>query len=261
MSTKRIFIASLIVIGLLVGGAALFVGLSNGGGKAPQGADNSALAPAEEPEPTNQTEAIQDLINARPEIGSSEYMELFKDIKVPYVEGQSPEDVVYAFSVLRSELAELQFREIANMSFDDQVQWAVENDTETSEDTALGIIKQLNLSYYDIGYGNTLYGPDAVRSEYAEATLPTNQAIVVEMISYAIQKNLTTLSPSALVLTETGIRSSSETDIYTRPLGYNPELGATADDLNYGASMHLKVVKKSESETNWYFVNNADESF
>jgi len=258
-SLKNKLLATLAGVAVLAGGGAVGLKLINGGEAAPQGTETSAPISPVEQETVNQTEALQDRINARPEMGSSEYLELFKDIKVPYVEGQSPEDVVQAFIVLRFELINIQFSDAADMSLEEKTRWAIENDTETAEDTAMGIIEQLDLSYYASGVAYTLYGSDGSRSEFGKTTLPRNLEDAKEYIAYALQKNIQ-LDPSSVVLTDTSIISSGETDIYAETLGYYPGGGASAENPNYGASMHLQVVKKSDSETNWYLINNASDS-
>jgi hypothetical protein len=258
-SKKNRVIAAAVVAVLALGAGVVAWSAITSEDEGPQLPPESETSNASENVIENQTEALQDRINARPEMSSPEYMKLFDHIKVSYVEGQSPEEVVRASFVVRKQLTELMFSEVADMTTDERFQWALENDTASREDTAFGIMEQLDLDYYTPGYANTLYGPDAVRSEFAENTLNLFITTSKGIVSYAIQTN-TKLDPQKIFITNAGIFSHSETDIYARPTGYDPYTGASEDNPNVSSSIHLKAVKVSDSETNWYLVNNAADS-
>jgi hypothetical protein len=258
-SKKNKIIAAVAAATLALGAGAAGWKAITSGEEAPQTPPTSEINNPPEAVIENQTEALQDRINGRPEMSSTEYMELFDHIKIPYVEGQSPEEVVQASFVVRKQLTELMFSEVADMTTDERFQWALENDTASREDTAFGIMEQLDLDYYTPGYANTLYGPDAVRSEFAENTLNLFITTSKGIVSYAIQTN-TKLDPQEIFITNAGIFSHSETDIYARPIGYDPYVEGSKENLNVESSIHLKAVKVSDSETNWYLVNNASDT-
>lgn len=258
-SKKNRVIAAAVIAVLALGTGVVAWNAITSGDEGPQSPPESEISNPSENVIENQTEALQDRINARPKMSSSEYMELFEHIKVPYVEGQSPEEVVRASIVVRDQLTELMFSEVADITTDERFQWALENDTASREDTALGIMNQLDLDYYTPGYANTLYGPYDVRSEFAEVTLPKIINGSMDIITYAIQKNIK-LDPEGIVITDPGIVSFSETDIYANPRGYDTVLKGSEENINIESSIHLRAVKVSDSETNWYLVNNAADS-
>jgi len=238
-------------------------GTSASEGSSPEATSSiSAMDPSETaPAVVNQTEALQARIDQRPEKGSVEYVKLFESLNVPYVEGQSPEEVVAEFEKMYIAAAQIEASDVAPMTFDDVTQWAIENKTASTTDTANGLVGALQTDYYDVGVANALYGYNAVRSEFAKNTLPRIQATFATNIAGAMERN-TTVDPEAYHMITPGIVSGigGPKDIYANPIGYTDNVGGTEANPNVTASLHLRAEESSPGVIRWYMVNNANDS-
>jgi hypothetical protein len=151
-------------VGVLLVGAG--VALSSVGSGHTQAPEDKPSTSGEKPSTLTQTEKTQANIDARPEIGSDEYKALFKNVAIPYVEGQPHEEVVAENMNAIDAFYDLGYSD-APHTREEKLQWSIENGTASKEDTYAGIIQQLDLGYFNEGLGETYFGPDWKSNSFA----------------------------------------------------------------------------------------------
>lgn len=210
---------------------------------------------SEAPEPTpistevSQTERIQDIVDARPKQGSEEYNKMFESLRIPYIEGQKPEDVLLAFMKSVDTWTKIAYDDLSQISYDDQTNWAIENMTASREATVEGIVEQADIEYYTSGAAEAIWGP-AKNTEFGQMTIRNFEELRKQFIVEAMLLNDPISTEEFLVSASV---DATPTDIHATFTGYNGNRDSSNPTFNnYPA--HLQKTMNEDGSYSWYLV-------
>ena len=196
---------------------------------------------------TTEIEQIAEKVTQRPELGSPEYDALFEELEIPYIEGQPAVEVIQKALEVSIAYQKLGYTD-GPMTFDEQTQYAIENNITERQATLESIRDNLDLGYFDRGALPALLGPDyqdtPFGQEAAQRFVDVKNSTMPIFLSGVYGNNF------SVTITEPNILYETATEIAAKPVAYNA-LGSAENPNSTVGDLYLTVITDEDGSRRW----------